>query len=200
MRVMVVGLGLGAPLIALAYAVRSDDLGRVGAVVELVGTIGLVAYVVGAWQVRGRWISDLAWRAMAIGSLSAGVGWFGLASAVAAGRVLLLGVTPDAWSLALMGAPLAAGWITQSVIGAWTHLLPAISPGSPQRHAGQRRILGTAAAPRITALNGGVALLAIGLAWSAPACTAAGAAIVAAALLIALLLLMAATVAQEPRR
>ena len=52
-RVMVVGLALGAPLIALAYLVRSDGIGRAGAVIELAGALGLVAYVAGAWQCAG---------------------------------------------------------------------------------------------------------------------------------------------------
>jgi len=198
MRVMVLGLALGAPLVALAYLVRSDVVGRVGAAVELAGALGLVAYVAGAWRARGRWTGDLSWRAFAIGSLGAGVAWFAVAVAAAAGRVLLQGVKPGAWSLSVVGAPLAAGWIAQSIVGAWTHLLPAISGGSPRRHARQRSLLGIAVAPRLIAMNGGVALLAVGFATSTPAPTEAGAVLLVGALLIGLGLLLAATVAQEP--
>ena len=198
MRVMVAGLALGAPLVAFAYLVRSDAIGLAGAVVELAGALGLVAYVAGAWHVRGRWTGDLPWRAVAIGSLGAGVGWFAVAVAAAAGRVVILGPRPDAWSFSVVGAPLAAGWVAQSVVGAWTHLLPAISDGSPRRHARQRAILGIAAGPRIVAMNGGVVLLAVGLAASIPASVEAGAVLVAGTLLIGLGLLFAATVAREP--
>ena len=200
MRVMVAGLALGAPLVALAYLVRVDAIGRLGAAVELAGALGLVAYVAGAWSVRGRWTGDLSWRAVAIGSLGAGVAWFAIAVTAAAGRVLLLGATPGAWSLPVVGAPLAAGWIAQSLVGAWTHLLPAVAGGSPRRHARQRGILGIAAVPRIITMNGGVALLAVGLATSASAPAEAGAVLVAGTLLAGLGLLLAATLARDPGR
>lgn len=200
MRVMVVGLALGAPLVALAYLARSDMIGLAGAAIEIAGAVGLVAYVAGAWRVRGHWTGDLSWRTVAIGSLGSGVAWFAIAVAAAAGRVLLQGATPGAWSLSVVGAPLAAGWIAQSLVGSWTHLLPAISGGSPRRHARQRGILGIAAVPRIIAMNGGVALMAVGLAMSIPAPMEAGAVLVAGTLLIGLGLLLAATLAREPGR
>lgn len=198
MRAMVSGLALGASLVGLAYVLRADPIGRAGAATELVGTIALVAYVGGAWRVRGRWTGDLAWRRVAIGSLGAGVAWFAFAAGVAAGRVLLEGATPEAWSFEVVGAPLAAGWMAQSIVGAWTHLLPAVLGGSPRRHARQRRILGLAGAPRIVALNAGVAILTIGLAGSSSPATAAGAVVVAGSLILDLVLLLGATVASEP--
>lgn len=196
-RAMVLGLGAGAPLVALGYLLRLDLIGRAGAVAEIAGGIALVAYVAGAWRVRGRWTGDLAWRLVAIGSLGAGVAWFGIAVAAAAGRVLAFGASPDAWSLTLVGVPLAAGWMAQSVVGAWTHLLPAISGGSPDRHARQRRALGIAARPRIAALNAGIALLAAGLAVSLDPLVLAGAAVVAATLVVDLAALLAASITPE---
>ena len=199
MRVMVAGLALGAPLVAAAYLLRIEAIGRTGAAVELVGALGLVAYAAGAWRARGRWAGDLSWRAVAIGSLGAGMVWFAIAVTVAAGRVLLQGVVPGAWSLTEVGAPLAAGWVAQSLVGAWNHLLPAIAGGSPRRHARQRGILGIAAVPRMIAMNGGVALLSVGLAFSSRPPVQAGAVLVAGTLLIGLGLLLAATLAREPR-
>ncbi len=80
-----------------------------------------------------------------------------------------------------MGAPLTIGWIVQVLLASWTHLLPSIGPGTPVQHGLQRTILGRFATPRLLALNGGVALLAIGwplgLAWAA----AGGGALVAVA-------------------
>ena len=185
-RAMVAALAAGAPLVALGYVARIDAVGRIGGALELAGALALTSIAAGAWRTRGRWTGDLAWRRVAIGSLGAGIGWFVVAVAVAAGRVVLEGPVPEAWSLDLVGAPLAAGWVVQSIVGAWTHLLPAISGGSLDRHGAQRRILGTAATPRLIVLNGGVLLLSVGVAWPAPAPAVAGALLVAAGLLAAI--------------
>jgi hypothetical protein len=47
----------------------------------------------------------------------------------------------------------------QVIVGSWTHLVPAIGPGDPVRHAWQRRILGRAAWPRLIAFQIGAGLL-----------------------------------------
>ena len=111
------------------------------------------------------------------------MGWFAIGMLVAAGRVLSVGVAPDAWLLAPIAGPLAIGWVAQTVIGSVTHLLPAVGPGDPVIHAGQRRLLGTAAIPRLIAFQAGVTLLTIGMAGLSPTVTSAG---------MALLLLVAA--------
>jgi hypothetical protein len=43
-----------------------------------------------------------------------------------------------------------------------THLLPAIGPGDPFRHAAQRRILGARAILRLTLLNAGALAITVG--------------------------------------
>ena len=198
MRATVLGLATGAPLIALGYAAHLDLAGRAGAVAEIVGTLALTWYVTTAWLTRGRWTGELAWRTMSIASLGSSVVWFAVAVAVSAGRVVVLGAVPAAWSLALVGAPLAVGWMAQSVIGAWTHLLPAISGGSPGRHSRQRGLLGVAAAPRVVAYNCGAVLLGAGMTLGVPDLVAAGAFVVAAVLMIGLALLLAASLVPEP--
>jgi hypothetical protein len=57
-----------------------------------------------------------------------------------------------------------------------THLLPAIGPGDPIRHAAQRRLLGRGALGRLLALNAGALLLTLGtyLPTQAPLATPAG--------------------------
>jgi nitrite reductase (NO-forming) len=198
-RVLVGGLAVGAPTVAAGYVLRIDPLGRIGAAIELAGLLALAGYVGAGWRARGRWTGDLAWRRIAIGSLGAGVAWFGLGVGVAAIRVMALGAIPDAWSLSLVGVPLAGGWVAQSIIGGWTHLLPALSGGSPQRHALQRRMLGVAATGRLVVMNGGVALLAAAGAWSYQPGEVVGACLVAAALVVSLAAMLAATFAPEPR-
>ena len=88
--------------------------------------------------------------------------WFLVAVVLASGRILWLGVVPDAWSLGSIAAPLAVGWVVQVLIGAWSHLLPSIGPGDMAAHADQRARLGRAAMGRVIALNLGVALVTLG--------------------------------------
>jgi hypothetical protein len=95
---------------------------------------------------------------------------------VMAGRVLWLGADPAAWSLPLAGVPLVIGWVLQVLVGAWSHLIPALGPGDPLARAVRRDRLGRGATVRFAAYNGGVLLVWFGLAAELPMITAAGAA------------------------
>jgi hypothetical protein len=124
--------------------------------------------------------------------LLAGVAWFVVGVAAAAALLITRGPTADAWSTALVGAPLAIGWAAQALMASWTHLLPAIGPGGQVEHARQRVVLGRVATARLAALNGGVAVLAI--AWPAgnSGLATVGAALAAAAVATSVVLLAAA--------
>jgi hypothetical protein len=116
--------------------------------------------------------------------------WLLVALAISAGRILWLGALPAAWSVGLVALPLMAGWIGQVLIGAWTHLVPAIGPGDQAAHAVQRRWLGRSSTPRWLAWNGGVALGTGGLLAGNDALTAAGGVALGTALVAALGLLL----------
>jgi nitrite reductase (NO-forming) len=187
--VAVVALAVGAPLIAIGFVGGWDSVARIGAAIELVGAAALVAHAVAVHRDRGRWTTDAGWHAFTSLSLLAAPGWFVLAVAIAAGRVLWLGASPVAWSITLVGVPFVLGWAAQGLIGSWTHIVPAIGPGDQVAHAAQRRRLGRAGMARAVAWNLGVALLTIGvLAGSSPVVAAAAAGI-AACLIVALILL-----------
>jgi nitrite reductase (NO-forming) len=168
-RLAVAGLAGGAPLVALGLAVAGagqaavgDVLTRLGALLALVAAAAVVAEAAAVLRARGRWTTDLGWHAMATGSLVAAIAWFAVGLALAAARALWAGAAPIAWSTELIVAPLAVGWVVQVIVGAWSHLVPAIGPRGPDGHAARRRILGYAAVPRLVALNAGVALVALG--------------------------------------
>ena len=110
--------------------------------------------------------------------------------AIAVGRIFAFGASPVAWDIAAIGVPLVLGWIAQVMIGSWTHLVPAIGPGDPKRHAVWRQRLGWMATPRLIAWNAGVAALAFGLPAGSAAALAIGAALTGASLLVALALLV----------
>ena len=170
-RLAIVGIALGAPLIATGYATGLDVVARAGAAAVLGGALGIAAhgFVINFDPDRGRWTTEFGWHRAAAWALLAGQAWFGLGLAVAAARVLVLGAQPAAWSLTILLGPLVIGGVIQILIGAMTHLLPAIGPGDPVRHAAQRRLLGLGAMIRLVALNAGAALVTIGFGPAADA-------------------------------
>ncbi len=161
--VMGVGWAVGPPLVAVGLAIDSDTLARAGAAATLVGAASLAAFAILRWRARGRWTIDPAWHRTAIGHLGAGVAWGTGGVGCAAVLVLARGASPDAWSSAVLVA-LGVGWIAQTLVGAWTHLVPTIGPGDPVLHAAQRRILGRGWLARLVLWQLGAACLAVGVA------------------------------------
>ncbi len=163
-RLAVVGLALGAPVVAAGYITELDLMARAGAIAILAGALGAAAHgaAVQFDAGRGRWTTDAGWHRLASGALFAGQAWFGLGLAVAAARVLIFGAGPAGWSLPIIVGPLVIGGVVQILIGAMTHLLPTIGPGDPVRHAAQRRLLGRWATVRLVVINVGAALVTLG--------------------------------------
>jgi nitrite reductase (NO-forming) len=161
--VALLALAVGPMLVASGYICGVDPAVRMGGAIQIGGAVALAALIVAVRRDAGRWTTDLDWHRLTSWSLVAGVGWFVLVAVVAGGRLVLLGATPAAWSLELIAAPLVPGWIVQVLVGAWTHLLPAIAPGTPTGHAALRRLLARGATPRLVAWNLGVAALAVGV-------------------------------------
>ena len=188
----IVALIAGVPLVATGFATGSDLIARSGALTELVGAVALVAHALAVQRDHGQWTTDPAWHRLTAWSMVAAPAWFLVATIGAGGRIVVMGAVPAAWSLSGVAAPLALGWVAQVLVGAWSHLLPAIGPGDMRTHARQRRILGRGATARVLALNVGVALLTVGdiLAW-VPA-SAAGAALAGASVIAALATFLAA--------
>lgn len=194
--VLVVGIGLGAPLTALGYALAADVVVRIGALAVYAGAAALVAVAIDAWTGRGRWTTDPAWHRLTIGHLSAAIAWFGAGALILAVGALVDGADPAGWSLGRAVGPLGIGWVLQALIGAWSHLLPSVGPGDAPRHAAQRRELGRWATPRLVTWNVGAALLtagAVGPDWLSIGGTG-GVAMIGATLLASLALLARALV------
>ena len=161
--VAIVALVTGPPLVAIGFALGHDWIARIGALSELLGAIAAVVHAIVVQRYGGRWTTDPAWHRLAGWSLFAAPVWFLVAVGIAAGRILWLGALPTAWSIELLAAPLVVGWLVQVLIGSWTHLVPSIGPGDQATHARQRAILGRWSTARLVLLNGGVALLAVGV-------------------------------------
>jgi hypothetical protein len=173
-RLTVFGIGGGAAVTALGVALGLDLPARAGALGVLAGAASLVAYAVRVWRTRAAWTTDHAWHRFAMGGLASAIAWFGVGTTVAAGRVLLLGADPAAWQLSLVVGPLVAGWVGLAIVASATHLVPAVGPGDPIDHAGQRAMLGRGATVRLALIDAGVAGLSVGLAAGSEALAAAG--------------------------
>ncbi len=189
--VALLGLAVGAPLIAVGAAAGWDAVARLGAVIELGGAVALTVHAINVQRDRGRWTTDEGWHAFTSLSLLAAPAWFLVAVAIAAGRVLWLGASPAAWSIALVGVPFVLGWTAQVLIGSWTHVVPAIGPGDQSAHAAQRARLGWAGAGRAGAWNAAVAVLAVGIVADATTLVSFGAAVIAVCLVVSIALLLA---------
>ncbi len=159
---------LGAPLVALGFAATWDPVGRLGALIEVVGGLALVVHGAAVQRDRGRWTSDAGLASLRGPQPARG-------ARLAVGRHSRSGpVGSCGWdrcrppgTSGCSSSPLVAGWIGQVLVGAWTHLVPAIGPGDQARHAVQRRWLGRAATSRWLAWNAGVATVDRRACWAA---------------------------------
>ena len=122
-----------------------------------------------------------------------------MAVAIAGGQVLWLGAAPAAWSVTSIAIPLVAGAIGQILVGAWTHLVPAVGPGDQAAHAVQRRWLGRAATTRWLAWNAGVAILTADTVIGGGLPTAVAGALLGASLVASLALLALAVLLSSGR-
>jgi nitrite reductase (NO-forming) len=193
---LVGGIGLGAPVAALGYALDAGWLALAGALMVLGGAVCLGVVGVGAWSGRGRWTTDPAWHRLTIGHLSAAIAWFGVGALVLAGWVLSRGAGPAGWSLARIVGPLVVGWALQALVGAWSHLLPSVGPGDVPRHAAQRRELGRWATPRLLAWNLGAAAITAGALTGVTMAVTGGLLLSGATLAASLVLLLRALLAR----
>lgn len=183
-RLTVVGLAIGAPLVALGFVIASGPVARLGAIGVISGAAGLVVYVGRAWPTRARWTTDQDWHRFAIGGLISAIAWLEVGLAIAAGRILAFGADPGGWKVEAVAGPLIVGWVGLAIVASATHLLPAIGPGDQATHARQRRRLGRWAMPRLVLLNAGVSALALGLPLGSAPLTDLGAAAIALGLAI----------------
>jgi hypothetical protein len=164
--VAVLATAFASPLIALGLSAGINVVTGAGAVLALIGAGALVVEARAVRATRGVWTFDRDWHFVASASLLASVAWFAIGMVLASALVLAraFGLIGDdrVWSSPLLAGPLAIGWVAQAIVGSWTHLLPAMGPGTPVDHARQRSLLGLGAGPRVVALNVGTACVSIG--------------------------------------
>ena len=172
--VAVAGLAMGAPVVALGVLLSSDSVARFGALVLLTGAAGLSRYAWLIWRSRAHWTTNPGWHAFTMGGLISAIAWLDIGLLVAAGRVVMAGADPGAWSATLIVGPLVAGWIGLAVIASSTHLIPAVGPGDHSVHARQRQLLGRAGIARLVVIDVGVLGITAGMWLAIPTLAAFG--------------------------
>jgi nitrite reductase (NO-forming) len=160
---LVGGTLAGPPVVATGALLGSDAIGVAGGALSVAGAAGLVAYVADVWRRRGTWTTDPGWHRLTGWHLAAGAAWFATAAVTALVGLVRDGVAPPGWGLGALVMPLVFGWAVQVLVGAWTHLLPAVAVTAPAVRAAMRERLGRAATPRLIAWNLGVLVAWIGL-------------------------------------
>ncbi len=160
--VAVAGLAAGVPLVALGYAAALGPVAQLGALSALGGAVALVVHGMQAHRDRAGWSTERAWHALTGISLLLAPAWLVVGVAMAASGIVVHGVDPVGWKLDQLLPPIVLGFVGQVLVGALSFLVPAVSPGSPERHARQRRRLGALSVARMIALNVGVALATLG--------------------------------------
>lgn len=160
---LVTGAVGGPPLVALGSVLGSDALAVAGGSLTLVGAAALALYALDTWRRRGTWTTEPAWHLVTSLHPSAAVGWYLVSVATAVVGLVRDGAAPAGWSVGALVMPLVFGWAVQVLVGAWTHLLPAVAVTDPARRAAMRRTLGRLAVPRLVAWNIGVLVAWIGL-------------------------------------
>lgn len=174
------GLATGTIVVATGFAIGSDLIARLGAVIVELGALALALYAFLVWRTRGQWRTALAWHRFAMGGLVSAIAWFEVGMLLASGAVLLDGASPVAVDVALLAGPLIAGWMGLSVLASATHLVPAVGPGDGQAHGRQRHILGAWASIRLALANLGIVCLTAGLAFEVGSLAVAGMALLGA--------------------
>jgi nitrite reductase (NO-forming) len=161
-RVLVAGLmamAAGPPMVAVGFMAGLWAAIAAGSVLAIAGCAALAGYALDVIRRRARWTTDRDWHRFAIGSLTASIAWLIGAEVAAALVALAHGPGGAGWIGGLVALPLVVGAVMQAIAGSWTHLVPAIGPGDPVRHAWQRGILGRLALIRLASFQLGTSLL-----------------------------------------
>jgi nitrite reductase (NO-forming) len=161
--VLVIGAVAGPPLVALGAILDSDPLALAGGGLTLLGAAALAAYAADIWRRRGTWTTDPEWHLITGLHPSAGVAWYLVSVLSAVIGLVVDGAAPAGWAVGALVMPLVFGWAVQVLVGAWTHLLPAVAVSAPEQRAAMRRTLGRFAVARLVGWNVGVLVAWIGL-------------------------------------
>jgi nitrite reductase (NO-forming) len=156
------GLALATGVLAMAsgLALRSTVLATAGGASFAAGALGLAWMAVAALRTPRRWPVPVAAKHLLLALC-----WFVLGSLLLP-FVLAGGPRSFAEFRRPYLAVFVAGWVLQTLLGAWQYLLPMARPGHPDDRRRQLAAIEFGGRLQVAALNVGVALLALaGAGW-----------------------------------
>jgi nitrite reductase (NO-forming) len=151
-----VALVTGVAAMALGLGVDVAPLAAAGGAGIAVGSLGVAWMAVLALRTPRRWPVPVAAK-----HLVTALAWFVVGS-VALPFVLAGGAASFARHREVFLAVFVAGWVLQTLLGAWQYLLPMARPGHPDDRRRQLGAIELGATLQVLAYNAGVLLLVLG--------------------------------------
>ncbi|HSJ51965.1 MAG TPA: hypothetical protein VLA90_11905, partial [Actinomycetota bacterium] len=156
---MAIGLGMDLPAFAAA-----------GGIAFALGALGVVWMAVLSVRTPRRWPVPVAAKHLLLA-----LAWFVVGSATLP-WVLADGAASFARHREVFLAVFVAGWVIQTLLGAWQYLLPMAHPGHPDDRRRQLAAIELGGSLQVVTFNAGVALLAFaGAGWVSGGAAAVGA-------------------------
>ena len=169
-------LGCGVAAVAVGLAAGAAPLAAAGGAAYAAGALGVAVLVVRVLRAHRRWRPPIS-----AAHVVAGVAWF-VAGAVALAAVLPGGDATFQGFLPVFLVVFPAGFVVQTLLGAWLYLLPMARPAHPNERRAMLKATEVGAALQVAVGNVGLALMALRAAGLVPfAAGALGAALALAA-------------------
>lgn len=153
-RAVVVLLAVGVVTMAAGALARSDALLSAGAAAYAAAALGVGWLGVKVLRVRRRWPVPLVGAHFVAALLWFVGGAFALAVATARDGLLGFERFHDPFLIAFV-----AGWLLQTLLGAWSYLLPMARPGHPDERRRMLSVFEIASPLQWLCLNGGLLLM-----------------------------------------
>lgn len=152
----------GVSSMAIGFAFRVDALAATGAVTYAVAALAVVAFAIRVMRVPRRWTPPLAAK-----HLLCALAWF-VVGDIALAVAVVRGPAPfDAFGDVFL-VVFAGGWIVQTLLGAWSYLLPMATPGHPDERRAALASIEVGGDLQVLALNAGLLLMAFAAAGWLP--------------------------------
>jgi hypothetical protein len=144
-------VGLAALVAGLGTGARS--IAALGALAYWIGGLQVAALVVRGVSAPRNWPAPAAARHMILGFV-----WF-----VAGGAALTWATVTGSFDAFIPSFEVmfVCGWLIQTLLGSWSHLLPTMRSGSPDDRRRWFTAMDLGIGPQVLALNGGLVLLAL---------------------------------------
>jgi len=155
-------LAAGVAAMATGFALRIDALAAAGAVTYAAAALAMATFAIRVMRIPRRWTPPVAAR-----HLLCALAWFVAGSVVLAAAVVRGPASFDAFGDVFL-VIFVGGWIVQTLLGAWSYLLPMTSPGHPDDRRATLAAIEVGGRLKVLSMNGGLVLMAFAAAGWLP--------------------------------